>query len=122
GVAWGSRGNLRGLTAAVTQILAIGSDPQSAVANLPAVQQASSLSQGNNNLFDRLLARARAGDGLAACLRNIEREERRTLREKLQHDPISLSRLSEALGIDESRLRAQLRDIDRDRRTAEDDR
>jgi DNA-binding NtrC family response regulator len=120
-VAWGSRGNLRGLTAAVERILTIGADPKTVIANLPSVQQAD-LQSRNNDLLGRLLARARTGDGLAAHLRAVEREERRALREKLQGDRISFARVVEALGIDESKLRAQLRHIDRKRRSGEDDR
>ena len=114
-VAWGPRGNLRGLTAAVEQILTIGADPKTVTANLPSVQQARSQPR-NDDLLNRLLARAQTGDGLAAHLRAIEREERSVLREKLQGDRVSLTRLAQALAIDESKLRTQLRHIDRKRR------
>jgi DNA-binding NtrC family response regulator len=119
-VSWSSHGNLRGLTAAVEQILAIGADPRTVVANLPRLETTGRSPQSTDGLFERLLARGRTDGGLAAQLRAIEREDRRTLREKLQGDRNALRRLSEALGIDATKLRSQLRHIDRERRFGED--
>jgi DNA-binding NtrC family response regulator len=121
-VPWGPRGNLRGLTAAVEQILSTGTNAEEIVANLTAydVQGTAALNEGD--LLSRLLLRDATGDGLAAHVRTIEREGRTTLRARLQADRGSLIRLSEVLGIEPEKLRLQARDLDRDRRTGEESR
>jgi hypothetical protein len=73
----------------------------------------------DSSLLDRLLARPRAAGGLAANLRDIELEERQRLQTILQDDPSSLRRLATSLGVDESKVKSQLRTIARARRAAD---
>lgn len=119
-VPWGKHGNLRGLTAAVEQIIGTGIDARLAVARLPRMEEGpEAVPVFESNLLDRLLARPRAAGGLAANLRDIELEERQRLQTVLQDDPRSLKRLATSLGVDESKVKSQLRTIARARRAAD---
>jgi transcriptional regulator with GAF, ATPase, and Fis domain len=119
-VPWGKHGNLRGLTAAVEQIMGTGIDARLAVARLPRMEEGpEAVPAFDSSLLDRLLARPRAAGGLAANLRDIELEERQRLQTILQDDPSSLRRLAASLGVDESKVKSQLRTIARARRAAD---
>jgi DNA-binding NtrC family response regulator len=120
-VPWGPRANLRGLTTAVEQIFSTGADAQTVVANLPIYDSLGADGSNKLDLFGQLLMRARTGDGLGAHVKAIERQRRAALRAKLQADRGALATLSEALAIDPDKLRLQARDLDRDRRGAEED-
>ena len=121
-VAWGPRANLRGLTATVEQIVSTGVQAQTVIANLPIYGAPGLDMPEDGDLFGHLLMREATGDGLGAHVKAIERQRRAALRTKLQADRGSLTRLSEALGIELDKLRLQARDLDRDRRGAEDGR
>jgi DNA-binding NtrC family response regulator len=120
-VPWESRANLRGLTAAIEQIIATGAEPEAIVASLPTSQPSHAESNEEDSLLRQLIAQDRTGGRLGTHVKAIERERRRSLRVKLQSDRTAFAQLSEVLGIEPEQLRIQLRDIDRDRRTAEDD-
>jgi len=70
----------------------------------------------DSDLLAGLFNRTATGDGLAAHVRAVELDIRRELRTRLLTNPASLIRLAMALGIDERRLKAQLRQLDRERR------
>ncbi len=118
GVEWTQHGNLRGLTAAVDQILANDRDPKTVVAELPLVTSPSPqlFDDGSAGLLGRLLKREGDGDGLAGHLRAIEVEGRRDLRDLLLDNEASRRRLARALGIAEPKLLAQIQQLDRRRR------
>ena len=121
-VAWSSHANLRGLTAAVEQILGTGADPDTVLASLPKYLSPEAESNEQDDLLARLLSRSSTGERLGTHVKAIERENRRSLRAKLHLDRSALIRLSDTLGIEPEKLRLQLKDIDRDRRNSEDDR
>ena len=121
-ISWGPRANLRGLTAAVEQILATGADAKTVLANLPIYDAQTPDLPGDGDLFHRLMACDPTGDGLGAHVRTLELEGRKALRARLQADRGSLTRLSKALGIEQEKLRLQVRDLGRDRRTGEENR
>lgn len=116
-VSWGKHGNLRGLTVAVEQMLIGGRDAAEAVSRLPALEDAQVQSPSAFDLVAALLLRKPTGDGLAAHVRAIELDQRRRLRSVVFSDPVVRQKLSRVLGIDESRLRKQLVQLDRERRT-----
>lgn len=119
---WGKHGNLRGLTTAVEQIIGTGVDARLAVARLPRMEEGpESVPAVESSLLDRLLESARAPGGLAANLRAIELEQRQRLQTILQDNPSTLKRLATSLGIDESKVKSQLRTIARARRATDRD-
>jgi transcriptional regulator with PAS, ATPase and Fis domain len=119
-VPWGKHGNLRGLTAAVERIIGIGMDARLAVARLPLMEEGpDAVPAFESGLLDRLLDRPHTAGGLAANLRGIELEERQRLQTMLQDNPGALKRLATSLGIDESKVKSQLRTIARARRAAD---
>ena len=116
-VQWNRHGNLRGLTVAVEQILVGGRDPDQVIAHLPTLaDEVLDGSAEDSDLLAGLFNRTATGDGLAAHVRAVELDIRRELRTRLLTNPASLIRLAMALGIDERRLKAQLRQLDRERR------
>jgi len=116
-VPWGKHGNLRGLTAAIEQLIGTGTDVRSVVSRLPKLDQGpEGNATGGTSLLERLLARNATGEGLAAHLRAIELDDRRLVQAMLQNDPKALQCLADTLGIDASKVRGQLRTIARERR------
>jgi DNA-binding NtrC family response regulator len=115
-VKWGPLGNLRGLAAAVERVLATNADPRVVVSSLPVISAEEGATK-DGGLISRLLDGGSTGSGLAAHLRAIELQQRREFRERVQASPILLARIATALGLDESKVRSQLRNIDRERRS-----
>jgi len=116
-VEWNRHGNLRGLAVAVEQILVGGRDLEQVVAELPELGgEADQEPASNSDLIAGLMARTSTGDGLAAHVRAVELDQRRELRQNVLANPTALARMAAALGIDEVRLKVQLRQLDRERR------
>ena len=116
-VKWGKFGNLRGLTAAVQQLIGTDRDPDEIVEGLKTIaEQQDQEGTEVENLFARLMKRPTSGEGIAAHCRALELEARRALRDELLETPGKLSQLAKSLRVDESSLRVQLRQLDRERK------
>lgn len=113
---WGRHGNLRGLAAAVEQII-IGRKPVEEVASqLPLVEHvAASTRPSDDTLLSRLYSRSPNGTGLAKHVRAVEVELRGNLRDTLLADPAARRTLSVALGIADEKLAQHLHQLDRSR-------
>jgi DNA-binding NtrC family response regulator len=117
-VDWSSHGNLRGLTAAVEQIVAAGRIPEQVIEELPHLENSlehDTLAK-RPNLLASLVANASAADGLAGNLRRLEVDQRVAIRQQLLADTPSRRLLAERLGIDDARLLAQVHQLDRRRK------
>lgn len=114
---WSQYGHMRGLAAAIRQILVFREDVATVVARLPTIDETGTAGTGVGGLYDRLLRRSPDGDGLAAHLRALALEDAKGLRQMLE-DPGRRARLARSLGIPESRIRAQAQDLGRSRRGA----
>jgi transcriptional regulator with AAA-type ATPase domain len=116
-VKWGEFGNLRGLTAAVEQLIGTNRDPDEIVRGLKTIgEHQDSEATEVENLFARLMKRPASSEGVAAHCRALELEARRALRDDLLETPGKLSQLAKSLQVDESSLRVQLRQLDRERK------
>lgn len=115
-VQWSKHGNLRGLTAALEQILATNAPPERVIEELPT------LVRGENadatGLLPRLLDRAPDGQGLAGHVRAIEVEQRRDLRDNLLGDLRTRQMVAQRLGLSERQLVTQIQQLDRRRQQA----
>lgn len=115
-VPWARHGNLRGLTAALERVHGAGCDPIEVLARLPVIEDTLGGSAGSSASFvERLLQRRADGTGLVEHVRALEHDDRQHLRTRLSSDGELRRRLSAALGIDESRLSTQVRDLGRRR-------
>jgi hypothetical protein len=113
---WSSYGHMRGLAAAVRQILVFREDVATVVARLPVIGDAAGeLAGGATGLYDRLLRRSADGGGIAAHLRALALEDQHGLR-RLLDDPGRRGRLARSLGIPEPRIRTQMLELGRTRR------
>lgn len=116
GVDWTRHGHMRGLTAAIRQILVFGDDVGKVVDRLPVIGDAGAVRiDDGGDLFDRLVRRTPDGNGIASHLRAIALEDQRSLRGLLD-DPNRRRRLAASLGIPEARVRAQAMELGRSRR------
>jgi len=118
GVDWTRHGHMRGLTAAIRQILVFHDDVGEVVDRLPVIGEASTLRVGDGgDLFDRLVRRTPDGNGIASHLRALALEDQWSLRGLLE-DPSRRRRLAKSLGIPEARVRTQAMELGRSRRRA----
>jgi arginine utilization regulatory protein len=116
-VDWSQRGNLRGLTAAVEQLLGGQRDLDQVIEELPLLEHGPERTQYDPpDLLHRLLNSATSGDGLAGNVRRLEVEQRVALRQRLLSDYPTRRQLAAKLEIDERRLVAQVHQLDRRRR------
>lgn len=113
-VDWSRHGNLRGLSAAVEQIIATGRPIDELLEELPLVI-ANQLSRSEDGLVERLLEVAEPGSGLAGHMRTVEVQLRDQLRARLAKDLTLLRRLARKLNLTEQQLSVQLRDLGRRR-------
>jgi DNA-binding NtrC family response regulator len=121
-VSWAKHGHLRGLTAVVEQIVMLGLDARIILEKLPLLSDEEAPNRPiGSSIVERLLERPATGDGLASHLRALELEDRRLLQTQLQEHPSVLTDVAHALGIDEAKLRSQLRTIGRARRVEDRD-
>ena len=118
GVDWARHGHMRGLTAAIRQILVFGDDVGKVVDRLPVIGEAGAVRiDDGGDLFDRLVRRTPDGNGIASHLRALALEDQRSLRGLLE-DPNRRRRLATSLGIPEARVRTQAMELGRSRRRA----
>jgi DNA-binding NtrC family response regulator len=115
-VQWGKHGNLRGLTAALEQILATNAPPERVIEELPTLVRAESPDAAG--LLPRLFERTPDGQGLAGHVRAIEVEQRRDLRDNLLGDLRTRQMVAHRLGLSERQLLTQIQQLDRRRQQA----
>lgn len=115
-VDWTRYGHMRGLTAAIRQIIVFRRDVSTVLRELPIIGATDpSEDSDHGELFDRLLRRSPDGSGIASHLRALTLEDHRTLRGLLE-DPARRQRLARSLGIPEARVRTQAMELGRSRR------
>ena len=115
---WGRYGNLRGLSNAIERVVFGLQNPEQVVRGLQPIQETLTSDSSNpRTLLTRLLNRRPDGTGLASHIQEIQREERRALRELLQTDSGALTSLGRALAIEDRKLVYQAQQLDRSRRT-----
>lgn len=115
---WSRHGNLRGLTAAVEQIIAAGRKPEMVIDELPIIREAEPATEHIDGILTRLIDQAGQGGGVAGHVRAIEVQQRQRLREQLMSDPSLRQKLAERLSISEQQVVAQIQQLDRRRRKA----
>jgi hypothetical protein len=113
---WSRYGHMRGLAAAIRQILVFREDVATVVARLPLIGDAESPTAGGAaGIYSRLLRRPADGGGIASHLRALALEDQRGLR-RLLEDPGRRGHLAYSLGIPEAKIRAQVLELGRTRR------
>ncbi|MES0171913.1 sigma 54-interacting transcriptional regulator [Mesorhizobium sp. M0006] len=113
---WSVYGHMRGLAAAIRQILVFREDVANVVARLPLIGDADSQSTGAAiSIYDRLLRRPPDGTGIASHLRALALEDARELR-LLLDDTEMRGRLARSLGLTEAKIRTQTLELGRTRR------
>lgn len=119
-VDWARYGHMRGLTSAIREIVVFREDVTKVVERLPLIGEAPGTDMASaDSLFDRLLRRPPDGGGIASHLRALNLEDQRGLR-KLLNDPSRRRRLAHSLGISEAKVRTQVMDLGRSRRSSGD--
>lgn len=114
-IEWRRHGNYRGLRTAIERIV-VGRRPVTHVLDeLPRTDGRQPSTQ-EACLLASLFEREADGTSLGTHVRTIELEQRRDLQRSLQSQPVALSGLAERLGLDEAKLKLQLRDLGRERR------
>lgn len=117
-VDWARYGHMRGLTSAIREILVFREDVTKVLERLPLIGETTGTAVTSaDNLFDRLLRRPADGGGIASHLRALNLEDQRGLR-KLLDDPGRRRRLAYSLGIPEAKVRTQVMDLGRSRRSS----
>jgi DNA-binding NtrC family response regulator len=118
GVDWGRFGNLRGLANALERVVIGGQDAHSVIGRLQPIEERIHRDSSNPRmLLGRVLSRRPDGTGLISHVKEIQREERKALRDLLTVDPQARRNVGRALGIEEARLPSHIQQLDRDRRT-----
>lgn len=116
-VDWARYGHMRGLTSAIREILVFREDVTKVLERLPLIGEPVGIDVASaDNLFDRLLRRPADGGGIASHLRALNLEDQLGLR-KLLDDPGRRRRLALSLGIPEAKIRSQVMDLGRSRRS-----
>lgn len=121
-VDWSRHGSLRGLSAALEQMIANGRPVEAVIEELPAVgadQDASTASSAS--MLERLLGTKSSSEGLAGRIRALEVENRMQLREQLLSDSSSRSKLAKEMKLTDQQLLAQIRELARRRRRTDGD-
>lgn len=113
-VDWSRHGNLRGLSAAVEQIITTGRSYESVLDELPLVL-ADPPGSAQGGLLSRLLEVARPGDGLAGQVKTVEVQLRDEFRAQLIADAPTRRRLARKMGLTEQQFAAQMRGLPRRR-------
>ena len=114
---WARYGNMRGLTYALERILLQGGDAHEVVGSLEPISTVPAGAPGGARaLLAALLARRPGPGGLAMHVREIEVEQRRSLRTLLQGDSAARATVVETLKLDKDKLGHQLQQLDRSRR------
>jgi DNA-binding NtrC family response regulator len=117
-VDWSRHGNLRGLAAAVEQIIASERSHNAVLEELPIVGVEPKV--GNRDgLLDHLLQVAGPGEGLAGQVRAVEVRSRAELREQLAADRPLRRQLARQMRLTEQQFSAQLRELSRRRRKSD---
>jgi DNA-binding NtrC family response regulator len=123
-VDWSNYGEMRGLTAAIKQVLVFREDVSTVVerlARIGAIDEQPPIpvvaAAAPDGIVARLLARTADGTGLAAHMRALAIEDARDLRTLLQSASLR-ARVAERLGIPEAILRTQMHELGRTRRRA----
>lgn len=112
GVQWDRLGNMRGLTLVLRQMLFGGKDLKEALGGLERVDDV----RGQLGLLEQLFRRRPDGTGLANHLRELEKQQRRGLREMLMNNRHTAESLLRHLGLDPDRDVHQVQQLDRSRR------
>jgi DNA-binding NtrC family response regulator len=115
-VHWGRHGNLRGLTAALEQILSTNAPADRVIQELPILGRGESTD--DTGLLPRLFERTSDGQGLAGHVRAIEVDQRRDLRDRLLSSSRARSLVAQRLGLSERQLLTQIHQLDRRRQQA----
>jgi transcriptional regulator with PAS, ATPase and Fis domain len=116
-VDWARYGNMRGLTYALERILLQGGDAHEVVSSLEPISTVpTGTTGGGRALLAALLARRPGRGGFAMHVREIEIEQRRSLRTLLQGDSAARATVIETLKLDKAKLGHQLQQLDRSRR------
>ena len=114
---WSHRGNVRGLAAALEQIIAAGRDIEQIIDELPVITHADERgSEGRTGLLSQLLELATKDEGLLGNLRRLEVEHRAIIRESILGNELIRRRLADKLGTTEQHLIRQVYELDRRRR------
>lgn len=113
---WGEHGNLRGLSAALEQVIAVGASPAAVLERLPRVSSTQE-GWGENrvDLLSDLMTRATGGVGLAGQVKEIEVANRGVLRTRLLADESVRRRLAKRLGVSGEQILASIYQLDRRR-------
>jgi DNA-binding NtrC family response regulator len=114
---WARHGQLRGLTAALDQIISGGRNVDAVIEGLPNLPPGGMVAGPAHpgDLFERLMQCSPGSRGLAGHLRELEIEQRRALSERLLKDSRDRRRLAARLGIHDTTMQRQLRQLDRRR-------
>jgi len=113
-VDWSRHGNLRGLTAAVEQMIANGRGYEDVIEELPLVL-ADHVPGARNGLLERLLQVAVPGEGLVGQVKAVEVQLRDQLRTQLIANVDLRRQLALQMSISEQQLSTQLRGLARRR-------
>lgn len=115
-VDWSEHGNLRGLTAALEQVIGVGASPGAVLERLPRVSSKQEQSrEAPFDLLTDLMARATTGLGLAGHVKEIEVANRAVLRARLLADRPAQQRLAERLGVSCEQILTSIYQLDRRR-------
>jgi DNA-binding NtrC family response regulator len=118
---WSKFGELRGLTNVIERTVLGGEELTAVLRSLQPIETPEATSEALG-LYDALLRDRSPGGGLAGRVKGIEKRQRAELREELLANRGELQRLAKAFGVDERALVAQVRELDRTRRTNRGDR
>ncbi|MFC2171390.1 sigma 54-interacting transcriptional regulator [Acidobacteriota bacterium] len=117
---WSKRGELRGITYAIEQILLGGQSVEKVIRDLPFCETEDFHSEKELDvILEWLRIREPEGSGLAAHLRKFELERRVKLKKVLLENPELRNLIAEKLQIDSERFLRQVRQLGRDRGSEE---
>lgn len=112
-VRWDDFGNMRGLTLAIRQMLFGGKELKQVLRDLERLEEGQG---GDRPLIEQLFRRSPDGSGLANHVRELEKQQRRKLREQLMSDSQMAEQLLRHLGLDPKKVAHQVQQLDRNRR------
>jgi DNA-binding NtrC family response regulator len=111
-VPWELYGNLRGLTLSLRRLLFTGEGLETVLSELQSIET----DGPDKSLVARLLRRSPDGTGLANHVRELERQDRRRLREILTGDSTTRDNVLRHLGLNPKKAAHQFQQLDRSRK------
>ncbi len=118
-VDWAKHGDMRGLTTALERIVLGREVAGQAVRRLHQIDPPGGVVDDASRLLSRVLARPANGESVVRHVKAIQQTDRRALRQLLASDADARASVARQLGLSESRLMDELRQLDRSRSRAE---